>query len=329
MVRQPEGSPPPDESVDVSGTYGHLRCLAGLTPLIIKSNSHAYLPARTSMHPWDVSWLELAFAGLEALHERHEARVRRAAVIGTGVGLDAIGISRLFAPDRIVASDLHPRVLDAARWNLAAYARRETTCEVIESDLFRQYPPSSRFDLVYENLPNVPDGSDLLSGIRAASCYSPPAYRTDPVADRYLLTLHYNLLLEARDHLEPGGWVVAMIGGRVPWGIIADVFARAGFSASVLHFGLKTQSEADLVLGGYVAAERNGGPTFAYYHPLELCASTWAREAAECPRERLVERVNAALEPFRVSAREASRLHQSGERVLHSVYVVGARRSSR
>jgi hypothetical protein len=141
-----------------------------------------------------------------------------------------------------------------------------------------------------------------------------------------LLTLHYNLLLEARDHLEPGGRVVAMIGGRVPWGVIADLCARAGFEASVLHFGLKTQSEPDVVLEGYAAAERDGAPPFIYYHSADACAAALAREAEETEgdRERRVERLNAALEPCRISARDALRLHRSGERVLHSVYVVGA-----
>jgi methylase of polypeptide subunit release factors len=325
MAGQPEGGSPPDEFVDVSGTYGRIRCLRGLTPLIIKQNPHAYLSVEASTYPLNVTWLEHAFAGMEELHDRCDAHVRAAAVIGTGAGLDTIGISHLFAPDRIVASDLHPRVLDTARWNVAAYARRETACEVIGSDLFRQYPPQSRFDLVYENLPNVPDGSDLFSGIRAASCFSPADYRHDSIGDRYLLTLHYNLLVEARDHLEPGGWVVATIGGRVPWGVIADLFARAGFRASVLHFGIKIQSEPDVVLEGYANAERNGSPPFIYYHSAEICASTLAREAAaqNDHSERWVERVNAALDAYRISGRDALMRHQSGERVLHSVYIVG------
>jgi SAM-dependent methyltransferase len=314
-----------DTLMDVSSSYAHLACFRNSLPLIVRTNQHTYISTRDPSDPLGTTWLALALEGMENLCRRAHPVVRSVAIIGTGGGLDAIGLSHLCVPEQIVASDIHPRALEAARWNIARYACRKSHCQVVQSDLFREYPGDSSFDLIYENLPNVPEGADLLDGIRAASCYSPDCYCSDPAGDRYLLTLHYNCLLQARDHLRSGGWIVAMIGGRVPWPVIEDLFARAGFRATVLHFGLKTQTEPGVVLDGYARAERNGSPPFTYYHPVEACSGILARHLTELadPSDLRVEELNARLEPYRVSAGDALQIHRRGERVCHSVYAVG------
>jgi hypothetical protein len=254
-------------------------------------------------------------------------RVSDVAVLGTGVGLDAVGIAHIFAPDRLVASDIHPLVLDVARRNIARYAREGVGVEVRWSDLLRQYPPGAHFDLVYENLPNIPDRTQLTRGMRSASCYDASGYRSDPASERSLLTLHYNFLVEAIERLNPAGWVVALFGGRVPYSVLVDLFTRTGFRPTLLHFGLKVQTQPGVVLDGYARAEQEGSPEFIYYHPIASCV----RVMAECgpptgslPVETYAEAVNARLAPHRISAREALWLFQKGERVCHSVYVVGA-----
>jgi hypothetical protein len=325
-VNAAAGESAADSFVDVSSSYGHLHCFQRLLPLVLKTNPHTYLSTADPADPLGKTWLEIALVAMDKLRLGRSARVRDVAIIGTGSGLDAVGISHIFAPERIVASDIHPRALDAAKWNMAGYARPGTRCEVLLSDLFRAYPAESRFDLAYENLPNVPEDTALLDGIRAASCYSPASYRSDPDSDRHLLTLHYNCLVEALGHLNPDGWIVSMIGGRVPWSVIADMFIRAGFTPVVLNFALKTQSEPGVVLEGYARAERNGSFEFTYYHPIDACAGILARYGTEAadPPEPTTATLNGELQRYRVSARDALRLHQRGERVCHSVYAVGA-----
>ena len=138
-----------DEYVDLSRSYGHLHWFESALPLIVRSNPHTYLSIPEDGDPLGATWLSLALGGMENLLRRCGPRFRRVAVVGTGSGLDAVGLSHLLTPEAITASDLHPRALEAARWNIARYARRETRCTVLESDLFRRYPEDSRFDLVY------------------------------------------------------------------------------------------------------------------------------------------------------------------------------------
>lgn len=248
-------------------------------------------------------------------------------MIGTGVGLDATGISHVFAPDRIVASDIHPLVLGAAARNIARYGREGVHVEVRWSDLLRQYPAGERFDLIYENLPNIPERDELHRGMRSASCYDGSEYRSDPASERSLLTLHYNFLLEALERLTPGGWVVALFGGRIPYSVLTDMFARVGYRPTLLHFGVKVQTEPGVVLPGYAQAEREGSAEFIYYHPVEACA----RILAECGAstegrsvESYASKVNARLAAHRISATDALGYFRNGEQVCHSVYVVGA-----
>lgn len=328
-------SPTPRERlIDLTTHYGHLSCFRGAGPLLVRANAHTYVPARATHPGLDHTWLSMAFGGLERLRDEvGPGGVRRAAMIGTGDGLDASGVSRLFDTELIVASDLHPEVLDIARANIARLARPGARIDVIRSDLLRQYPADARFDLVYENLPNIPEADDdIYRGLRTASCFEASRYVADAESARHLLTLHHALLVDAAPHLAPGGRVVSAIGGRVPWSVIAAMFHRAGYEPGILHFGLKVQTEADIVLDGYARAERAGGPEFTFYHPLEECA----RIARECgvpgstaTAEAFADRMNGMLAGCRVSASRAVTLAEAGKDVCHTIYVVGGTRKIR
>lgn len=313
--------------VDLTPYYGHLPCFCGLGPLRVTTNRYTYAPTYTPRGEMQNTWLSIALDGIDRLH-KSAARRRtwaRIAVIGTGNGLDVIGISRIAHPERIVASDIHPRALDAADENTTRYVDATCHVDLLESDLFADYPPDARFDFIYENLPNIPDGSDLFDGIRSASCYAPRSNADGRPCDRHLLTLHHEFLIQARSRLEPGGSVACVIGGRVPLRWIQSMFGDAGFRSSVVGFGLKIQSEADVVLPGYAAAEERHGSSFQYYHPLERCVAVaramplpgGVTDLADHAR-----RCTLRLRPWRISATEALRRHRDGDPVCHTVYVL-------
>lgn len=318
---------PSTSFVNLTPYYGHLDCFRGLYPLLVKTNRFTYAPTYRPNDQMSNTWLSIALEGIGALFSSFDPRVdfRQVAVIGTGNGLDAVGISRIAGPLEIVASDIHPRVIQAARWNIARYIAKECRVTVRQSDLFASYPTGDAFDLVYENLPNVPDGTELFEGIRSASCYAPRAGIAPAAYDRHLLTLHHEFLIQARSRLHASGWVVCVIGGRVPVRVIHGMFRAAGYRSIVAGFGLKIQSEADVVLSAYAAAERENGSSFAYYHPLEKCISIskgMPQPAAVFARANYARALTAKLRTCRISATEALRLHGAGEVVCHTVYVM-------
>jgi hypothetical protein len=313
--------------VDVTPYYGHLRCFRDLCPLAIMTNPFTYAPSYTPRGEMQNTWLSIALEGIERLFlsETRREPWKDVSVIGTGNGLDVVGISRIVGPEKIVASDIHPKALEAARWNTARYADGGCEVTLLESDLFGAYPAGRRFDLIYENLPNIPDGSELFAGIRSASCYTPRATRVPSVHDRHLLTLHHEFLCQARGRLREDGRVVCVIGGRIPVRWIHRMFRDAGFRSRVAGFGLKIQSEADVVLPGYAAAERENGSHFTYYHPVERCieiARGLPPPSDVADWEDYAQRLTGMLRPCRISASEAARLHGAGEPVCHTVYAL-------
>jgi hypothetical protein len=313
--------------VDLSPYYGHLDCFRELRPLLVMTNRFTYAPSYVPHGEMQNTWLSIALEGISALSSGGPARDpwKDVAVIGTGNGLDAIGISRIARPERIVASDIHPKVLPVARWNIDRYVAEGSRVTVRESDLFTGYPAGEAFDLIYENLPNVPDAGGLFEGIRSASCYAPRSGRDGQVWDRALLTLHHDFLVQARSRLREHGRVVCLIGGRIPVQLIHQMFRATGYGSRVIGFGLKIQSEADVVLPAYAAAERETGSSFTYYHPLEECIAITRgmTQPAELPaRDDYARRLRERLHSCRISATEAVRLDHAGQSVCHSVYVV-------
>ena len=81
-----------------------------------------------------------------------------------------------------------------------------------------------RYDLIYENLPNVPIlDAALMDKARVSSSHVPP--RTEPTPaylQEQMLTLHYLALKQARGFLNPGGSVLSMLGARVPLAVFVS-----------------------------------------------------------------------------------------------------------
>ncbi len=316
--------------VDLSPYYGHLPCFQALRPLVVKTNRFTYAPSYPPNERMQNTWLSIALEGIATLTTHRNGEIwKDLAVVGTGNGLDVVGISRIVHPKTILASDIHPISLQAARWNIANYVAEDCRVAVMQSDLFEGYPPGAAFDLIYENLPNIPDDNELFDGIRSASCFAPRARRDPTTFDRHLLTLHHDFLLQARTRLRDSGWIVGVIGGRIPVQLIHELFADAGYRSTVAAFGLKIQSEGDVVLPAYAAAEQETGVSFVYYHPLEACLAI-AREMSQpddlLAREAYARALTERLRSLEIPSTEAARLHATGAAVCHTVYVMAAQR---
>ena len=120
------------------------------------------------------------------------------------------------------------------------------------------------------------------------------------------------------------------VGGRIPVKVILQMFHDAGYRPTVAGFGLKIQSEADVVLPAYAAVEQEGGVSFTYYHPLDRCLAV-LRETPQPDdltlREAYARTLTERLDPLRITSTEAARLHGAGESVCHTVYVIAAQRA--
>lgn len=123
----------------------------------------------------------------------------------TGSGCLAIVMAHAFPNASIDAIDISPAALAVARRNIAAHGLADSV-QAIESDLFAAVP-GKRYDLILSNPPYVTTG---------AMATLPPEYRHEPslalAAGDDGMDVVRHILREARDHLNPGGFIAIEVG---------------------------------------------------------------------------------------------------------------------
>jgi len=129
--------------------------------------------------------------------------VRRALDLCTGSGCLAILVALTFRRARVDATDISRGALAVARRNVKTYGLGRRV-RLVKTDLFPQPAP---YDLIVANPPYV--GA-------AAMRKLPTEYRSEPrialAGGADGLAFVRRILAEARDFLQPGGWLVAEVG---------------------------------------------------------------------------------------------------------------------
>ena len=138
-----------------------------------------------------------------------EAEVRRILDVGTGSGCIAVACALAFPEARVDAADLSTAALEVARGNTARHGVSDRV-RCVQSDVFDALH-GSRYDLIVANLPYV---------TQAEYAALPPEYRHEPrsglEAGAEGLDVVRRLLQGAAAHLEPGGVLIAEVGGSAP-----------------------------------------------------------------------------------------------------------------
>jgi hypothetical protein len=276
-------------------------------------------------------WLPTVVAPALKLIVEDRGPVRAFASIGTGAGVDILTGIELLGASVVGATDIFPDITDAADWNIRRNLSPDHPVEahVAAGDLLS--PLAGRvlgFDVIYENLPNIPlsDGDAVaLEEKRKSSSFVPPRAECIPsFAHRWMLALHYVALAQARDFLNPGGFVISTLGGRIPLEFLRELALAAGLRPSFLNYSWKAQAEGEEVLPSYSGLENQGLGPFHYY-PVEVLEKTFAGIS---PREsglRALE-IEKELLPRRITATQAWKDYQEGRRIGHTVAVLKSAR---
>ena len=127
-----------------------------------------------------------------------DTKVARAADLGTGCGIIALGLAKKFAGARVTAVELQPRLAQLARKNADENGLGERV-EVLELDLAdaaacRAALPGAAFEMVASNPPFRPLGEGSANPVDEAA-----------VARHELRLTLADLAREARRLLQPGG----------------------------------------------------------------------------------------------------------------------------
>jgi hypothetical protein len=292
--------------------------------LSIAIASRAYLPETEDLQrDWVASVAAPAF---KLLRERRGADACRAfASIGTGSGVDALSAIELLGADVVGVTDLFDEVVATAAGNIERNVRfsAAVTLHAGAGDLLKPLKSAgARFDIIYENLPNLPlDEDGSLETGRTSAAFIPK--RSEPVpgfVKDWMLVLHYLALMQSRDFLKPGGVVISTIGARMPLHTLSDMGAAAGFASSLLTFSWKAQTDPADLLPSYAKWQEQGFGPF-YFYPANLLADVFASIGLEqSGRDALA--IEAKLQHARLDAIAAWRAFKQGERIGHTVAVL-------
>lgn len=292
-------------------------------PIRLTLTDHSY-PLEPSL---EQSWLPIAFRAFARIAAR--ARVADVLIIGTGNGLDALGAAEILDPRSLTVTDLGRESLEVARANILAHLGAPIALSFHAGDLLSEVPGDRRFDLVYENLPNIPARRDperkLDRGTISGRFFDASGLDVPSPYGEYLLALHHRLLTEARGRVRGGGGVLTALGGRVPDEVVFGLHRDCGYDPQLVAFDVKVQVEPRLVLPGYAREEERGGLRFRYYAAEAVALVAEGRRAGLDGQE-LLDAVAAELDPLAITAREAEARSRRGEEVAHSVLMILGRR---
>lgn len=257
--------------------------------------------------------------------QRGKSPARSFASIGTGVGLDALAAIEILGATEVGVTDLYPDVVDAAAGNIASNTRPEYGLKLYAGHGDLLTPLADRgvgFDVIYENLPNLPlADAAALEVERTSAGYVPPRLENVPqFASDWMLVLHYLALRQARDFLNPGGVVLSTLGGRVPLGILAELASSAGLKPSFLTYTWKVQGEAEDIIGSYAEWQRQGLGPFHFYRAEALEEAFTSIDLEETGLRAL--EIEKQIAPLRLDAIAAWEALQHGDRIGHTVAVL-------
>ncbi|KAA5612796.1 class I SAM-dependent methyltransferase [Rhodovastum atsumiense] len=297
--------------------------------LQVDLTDHSYLPkVEDPRSDWVASVAVPAFLALRHALAREGRDVRGFCSIGTGSGLDAIAAAEILAPDLIGLTDLHADVVDAAAGNLRRNLLAPERLRIVAGTGDLLHPllgQDVEFDVIYENLPNIPlaTGASLQVRQTSATFVAPRREPLPGVVTDNLLALHYLALRQARHFLGAGGTVLSSIGVRVPVRDILVTAEVAGFVPEILTCTWKVQSEPEEVIGGYAVHQGRGlGPFFFYPVPVLEHAFAGLSPAEAGAR---IHALEERLAPHRLDAHAAQAAHFRGARLGHPVVVVRSR----
>ena len=291
--------------------------------LSVAVTDHAYLPKTEDITSDWVAYI--AAPAFKLIRENLGHDVEAFASIGTGSGIDVLTGIELLGAKRVGFTDLQKSVVNAAAENIKKNLKDADSVELEfgAGDLLQPLQNGNRrYDVIYENLPNVPlTDNTKIEDKRNSGHYLEKRVEVIPeFVHEQMLDLHYLALKQARDYLANKGAVYSTLGGRVPLSAFIKLGELAGLSSEIFTYSWKVQAEPEDVISGYAAQEKAGLGPFRFYRAADLkkaFASISVKESGKNAFE-----IERSLESSKLTAKEAYEAFQKGEVIGHTVAVL-------
>lgn len=294
----------------------------------ITVEDHAYLP-----HIDDIENDWLAFIAVPAFklaRKKHDGKAFSSfASIGTGPGLDVLAGAEILGAHKLGFTDLQDSVVNTAAANVRDNSADSSFNLVYGAgDLFDPFRgkgangENERFDVIYENLPNVPLSQDkVVTDSRNSGHYLEE--RQEPIPKEVhanMLDLHFLALNQVSSFLTKDGFILSLMGGRVSLDSFVRLGELAGVQSEIFTYGWKVQAEPEDVIGGYADQEAKGYGPFTFYRSEDLAAA-FEGINVETSGAKAFE-IESKLADKKLTATEAFEIWKKGGSIGHTVVVL-------
>ncbi len=294
----------------------------------ITVEDHAYLP-----HIDDIENDWLAFIAVPAFklaRKKHDGKAFSSfASIGTGPGLDVLAGAEILGAHKLGFTDLQDSVVNTAAANVRDNSADSSFNLVYGAgDLFDPFRgkgangENERFDVIYENLPNVPLSQDkVVTDSRNSGHYLEE--RQEPIPKEVhanMLDLHFLALNQVSSFLTKDGFILSLMGGRVSLDSFVRLGELAGVQSEIFTYGWKVQAEPEDVIGGYADQEAQGYGPFTFYRSEDLAAA-FEGINVETSGAKAFE-IESKLADKKLTATEAFEIWKKGGSIGHTVVVL-------
>ena len=291
--------------------------------LSIEVADHAYLPKTEDIKSDWVAYI--AAPAFKLIREKLGHDIDSFVSIGTGSGIDVLTGIELLGAKRVGFTDLQRSVVAAAAQNVRSNIKETSKIEFEfgNGDLLQPLQNGKRnYDVIYENLPNVPLVSNTkIEDKRNSGHYLEKREEAIPeFVHEQMLDLHYLALKQARDYLAENGAVYSTLGGRVPLSAFIKLGELAGFHSEIFTYSWKVQAEPEDVISGYAAQEKAGLGPFRFYRAEDL-QKAFANISVKDSGKRAFE-IEKTLDSVKLTATAAYEAFKKGEVIGHTVAVL-------
>ncbi len=290
--------------------------------LSIEVADHAYLPKTEDIKSDWVAYI--AAPAFKLIREKLGHDVDSFVSIGTGSGIDVLTGIELLGAKRVGFTDLQRSVVAAAAQNVRNNLKiNNIEFEFGDGDLLQPLQNGKRnYDVIYENLPNVPLANNTkIEDKRNSGHYLEKRIELIPeFVHEQMLDLHYLALKQARDYLSQNGAVYSTLGGRVPLSAFIKLGELAGLHSEIFTYSWKVQAEPEDVISGYAAQEKAGLGPFRFYRADDL-QKAFANVSVKDSGSRAFE-IEESLDSAKLSATAAYEAFKKGEVIGHTVAVL-------
>ena len=291
--------------------------------LSIEVADHAYLPKTEDIKSDWVAYI--AAPAFKLIREKLGHDIDSFVSIGTGSGIDVLTGIELLGAKRVGFTDLQRSVVAAAAQNVRSNIKETSKIEFEfgNGDLLQPLQNGKRnYDVIYENLPNVPLASNTkIEDKRNSGHYLEKREEAIPeFVHEQMLDLHYLALKQARDYLAENGAVYSTLGGRVPLNAFIKLGELAGLRSEIFTYSWKVQAEPEDVISGYAAQEKAGLGPFRFYRAEDL-QKAFANISVKDSGKRAFE-IEKTLDSVKLTATAAYEALKKGEVIGHTVAVL-------